>query len=78
MSGTSDLCDRVSKESKEVKERMAMFGVPTECPVAEGKTCINGDQKLNISKYKAYLNLANGKLEVRTDITHDTVSWTSR
>lgn len=75
LTGNPDMCDALHKKSDDSRERLAMFGFPTECPVPEGRKCFEGDKKMNVTKFKNYLNLINGKMEIDADIEHDTVGY---
>lgn len=37
------------------------------------RKCENGQQKINMSKYKNFLSLARGNIDISVDATHDTV-----
>lgn len=74
LTGNPNVCDELDKKSEDAKARLQMFGFPTECPVPEGRRCFDGDKKINITKFKNYLNMANGKMAINADIEHDTVN----
>lgn len=76
--GSPDLCAELDHKSKEAKERLEMIGFPTECPVKTGRKCFDGEKKVDMSKYKNFLAAANGKMDVESHITHDSVSWGGR
>lgn len=73
LTGSPDMCEELDHKGEEAKTKLAMFGFPTECPVPEGRKCFEGDKKMNVTKYKNFLNLANGKMEIDADVEHDTV-----
>lgn len=75
MNGDPDVCeknpDRATLDQKAMLDMLA-FPMP-ECPVAEGRRCMDGSKKRNISKYKGLLPMAAGKLTANYNIIHDTV-----
>lgn len=74
ISGNPDLCSTLDKKTAEQKARLEMFGFPTECPIPEGRKCLTGDKKVDMSKYKSYLGMSVGKMVISANIEHDTVS----
>lgn len=76
ISGNPDLCAALDKKGEEAKAKLEMFGFPTECPFPEGRKCMDGQKKLSIAKFKKFLSMAAGKMEIEADILHDTVSET--
>lgn len=74
LTGNPDLCDALDKKSEEAKGKLALFGFPTECPIPEGRKCLDGSKSVDVSKYKNFLNLAFGKVEINAHMEHDTVS----
>lgn len=74
LSGNPDLCDALDKKSAEAKGKLALFGFPTECPIPEERRCLDGNKSVDVTKYKNFLNLAIGKMEIDAKIEHDTVS----
>lgn len=39
----------------------------------QGHKCIDGTKKFDVSKFRKYLPMVRGKIEVNAEITHDTV-----
>lgn len=39
--------------------------------------CLDGSQAIDISKYKSFLSLAKGTIQIKMDGEHDTVSGTA-
>lgn len=74
ISGNPDVCSTLDKKTAEQKARLEMFGFPTECPIPEGRRCLTGDKKVDMSKYKSYLGMSVGKMVISANIEHDTVS----
>lgn len=74
LTGNPDLCDALDKKSEEAKGKLAMFGFPTECPIPEGRRCMDGTKPVDVTKYKNFLNMAFGKMAIQADVEHDTVS----
>lgn len=72
MKGHPDVCAILDEKNEEHKAKLQMFGFPTECPVPAGRKCVDPEKKLDISKYKALLPMAQGKISAHYDITHDT------
>ncbi|XP_055295197.1 uncharacterized protein LOC129564970 [Sitodiplosis mosellana] len=72
LSGNPDLCSALDHKTKEQKEKLEMFGIPSDCPVPEGRKCMDGSKKVDISKFKNMLPMAAGRITVRDEITHDT------
>lgn len=73
LAGHPDVCNALDHKNTEQKEKLEMFGFPTECPVPEGQKCMDGSKKIDISKYKNLLPMAMGKITCKYDVTHDTV-----
>lgn len=73
LSGHPDICDLLDHNSVEQKAILELFAFPTECPVAEGRKCMDGSKKVDISKYKGLLPMATGQITANYDVTHDTV-----
>lgn len=73
LTGTPDMCSVLNKKNEEAKARLTMFGFPNECSNQEKRICFEGDKKINVTKYKNYLAVANGKMEFDAGIEHDTV-----
>lgn len=73
LSGHPDICNALDHKTAEQKEKLEMFGFPTECPVPEGRKCMDGTKKVDISKFKNFLPMAAGHVTVHQEITHDTV-----
>lgn len=42
--------------------------------IIKGRRCAEPDKKMDVTKYRKFLALARGKMEIKADITHDTVS----
>lgn len=74
LSGNPDACAALDAKSEEHKAKLQMFGFPTECPIPEGRKCMTGDKKIDVKKYKSFLAMAMGKIQLHADIEHDTVS----
>lgn len=75
LNGTPDLCAVLDKKSEEHKAKLEMFGFPTECPIPDGRKCLTGDKKMDVKKYKSFLAMAMGKIQLNADIQHDTVRY---
>uniref|UniRef100_A0A1B0DQF2 Uncharacterized protein n=1 Tax=Phlebotomus papatasi TaxID=29031 RepID=A0A1B0DQF2_PHLPP len=67
----ADLCDTMSKASEEAKNYLRLFGLPDRCPVEPGKNCQDESTKADISKYKRYLSLARGLIQIEAMIEHE-------
>lgn len=72
LKGNPDVC-AVLKKDEEHRMKLQMFGFPAECPVPAGRKCVDPEKKLDISRFKAILPMAQGKISAHYDITHDTV-----
>lgn len=72
-SGNKDICEILVHKKLEYKNQLEMFALPTECPVAEGHKCLDGNKKFDFSKFKHALPMMQGKLVARYDVTHDKV-----
>lgn len=70
-SGHPDICNALDQKTAEQKAKLEIFGFPTECPVHEGRKCMDGTKKVDISKYKHILPMVAGKITAHYDITHD-------
>lgn len=73
LSGHPDICSEMDHANQEHKMKLQMFGFPSECPVPEGRKCVDPEKKIDISKFKNLLSMAKGKITAHFDITHDTV-----
>ncbi|XP_031623473.1 uncharacterized protein LOC116340880 [Contarinia nasturtii] len=71
LSGHPDICDVLDHKTAEQKVKLEMFGFPTECPVPEGRKCMDGTKKVDVSKYKNMLPMAVGKITSHYEVTHD-------
>uniref|UniRef100_A0A1B0CF53 Putative conserved secreted protein n=1 Tax=Lutzomyia longipalpis TaxID=7200 RepID=A0A1B0CF53_LUTLO len=67
----ADLCDTMSQASEEAKHYLRLFGLPDKCPVAASKNCQDSSTKADISKYKRYLALARGLIQIEARIEHE-------
>lgn len=74
LNGHPDICNALDSKSAEQKAKLELFGFPTECPVPEGRKCLDGTNKVDISPYKGLLPMAAGEITANYDVTHDTVS----
>lgn len=75
ISGSPDACAVLDAKSEEHKAKLEMFGFPTECPIPEGRKCLNGEKKIDVKKFKSFLAMAVGKIQLNVDIQHDTVRY---
>lgn len=73
LSGHPDICNTLDHKSAEQKAKLEAFGFPTECPVPEGRKCMDGTKRADISKFKNMLPMIAGKITAHYDVTHDTV-----
>ncbi|XP_059617068.1 uncharacterized protein LOC132261992 [Phlebotomus argentipes] len=67
----TDLCDTMNKASAEAKHYLKLFGLPDKCPVESGRSCQDSSTKADISKYKRYLALARGLIQIDARIDHE-------
>lgn len=72
-SGHPDLCELLERKKTEFKSQFEMFGLPTGCPVPEGRRCMDGTKKFDFSKFKHGLPMMQGRIVAHYDVTHDTV-----
>uniref|UniRef100_A0A1L8DP74 Putative conserved secreted protein n=1 Tax=Nyssomyia neivai TaxID=330878 RepID=A0A1L8DP74_9DIPT len=67
----TDLCDTMSKATEEAKHYLKLFGLPDKCPVAASQNCQDASNKVDISKFKRYLALARGVIQIEARIEHE-------
>lgn len=73
LNGHPDICNVLDSHTAEQKAKLELFGFPTECPVPEGRKCLDGTNKVDITPYKGLLPMAAGEITANYDVTHDTV-----
>lgn len=73
LSGHPDICNVLDHKTAEHKAKLELFGFPTECPVPEGRKCMDGTKTVDITPYKGLLPMAAGQITANYDVTHDTV-----
>lgn len=73
LSGHPDICNTLDHKTADQKAKLEAFGFPTECPVPEGRKCMDGTKKADISKFKNMLPMIAGKITAHYDVVHDTV-----
>lgn len=47
-----------------------LFGLPDSCPIKAGEVCATDEQKISLDRYKDFLALANGKVEILIKMLH--------
>ncbi|GAB0098868.1 hypothetical protein DMENIID0001_146720 [Sergentomyia squamirostris] len=67
----TNLCDTMSQASEEARSYLRLFGLPEKCPVDAGQNCQDASKRADISKYKRYLALARGLIQVEARIEHE-------
>jgi len=73
-SGETDLCNGEGSENDffyQHKDKLAIFGLQTDCPIGEKRQCIDNTKKLDITSFKPLLPMLEGELTSRFEITHD-------
>lgn len=66
-----NLCEPSGWANSEARNLMKVFAVPESCPVPDKELCAN-DHKIDITKYKNFLSLAKGSIQIDATIEHDT------
>lgn len=66
-----DVCDGVLKSNiPQLRNVIQLFGLPDSCPIKAGQVCATEDQKISLNRYKDFLALANGKVEILIKVLH--------
>lgn len=69
-----DICDGVLKSNvPQLKNIIQLFGLPDSCPIKAGTVCATEDQKISLNRYKDFLALAAGKVEILIKVLHGSV-----
>lgn len=66
-----DICDGILKSNiPQLRNVIQLFGLPDSCPVKAGEVCATDDQKVSLKRYKDFLALAHGKVEILIKVLH--------
>ncbi|XP_055548134.1 uncharacterized protein LOC129731827 [Wyeomyia smithii] len=74
LQGNLDLCDqlRAGILDAQIGPMLRTFNLPEKCPVEAGTLCTDPTQVINIAAFAQFLELAQGTIDVETEIQHDT------
>lgn len=66
-----DICDGVLRSNvPQLRNVIQLFGLPDSCPIKAGQVCATDAQKISLNRYKDFLALANGKVEIIIKMLH--------
>lgn len=66
-----DICDGVLNSNvPQLKNVIQLFGLPDSCPIKAGQVCATDAQKISLNRYKDFLALATGKVEILIKVLH--------
>ncbi|KAK9869998.1 hypothetical protein WA026_006095 [Henosepilachna vigintioctopunctata] len=72
MEGEVDACEALKNvKDPTMKELLAVFAVPSVCPVKASKICTTPEKKLNVSKFKNQLGMLAGTVDIKLEGVHD-------
>ncbi|XP_053696146.1 uncharacterized protein LOC128743570 [Sabethes cyaneus] len=74
LQGSLDLCDQlaIGNQDATIGPMLRTFNLPEKCPVEGGTLCTDPSQTINIAPFAQFLALAQGTIDVETEIQHDT------
>lgn len=73
--GNVDFCGKIEDpDDREQMEVLELFGIPTECPMPEGRICVDNSKEIDVSRLQSYLPILRGQLLAIYDIQHENVS----
>lgn len=73
--GNVDICKEIKDSNdREQMEVLELFGLPTECPIPEGRICVDNSKEIDVSNLKSYLPMLRGQVQANYDIQHENVS----
>lgn len=66
-----DICDGILKSNvPQLRNIIQLFGLPDNCPIKAGEVCASEAQKIDLNRYKDFLALATGKVEILIKMLH--------
>lgn len=66
-----DICDGVLRSNvPQLRNIIELFGLPDSCPIKAGQLCATEAQKISLNRYRDFLAIATGKVEVLIKMLH--------